>query len=898
MRRKLTIAVVVFTVLGFILGAVAMFAPRLVQTRIEAELKTKLEARGIQADWDGFRAPGGRSFEIANVRISAPRYGLQFSSDLVVVGVSLESIWSGEVTLTEVRVEPTTIDIDVEAMLQHAADPDDPSDDTAAGTSRTDQMIRHMLENPPVVELTKTTVLVRRGDDKLLQISSPVVSVEKNWGDFVIDFEGEAQLLAQELPELARRPIPWKVHGELVPGKGSFEYSVTAPTEGGPLVRIDVPELLGLEIGRVWGQGTVADRTAAVNIDGIDLVIGPGEVAALHAKAPKVSVSRQKSGRPRIAVHEPSVYVAPKRRRVIMEALKQLSGSPAKVSGAKATGGRGPASSGMFTRIARIAGRTDFVLDGLSIGVHLEDDAGDLQTLTLLQRLDTTIRDGLMRASGATAGGRFFAEAEVLPGQSSPHYLVVRVEDVHLDKVPGLSRERTTLPSRGTSGRVGGVLNMSLALTMPPQGMDGPLGQPAGVGEFSMDLANGRFDLTGLSEEPIENVDVSTSFGFTFEPQIGLISLVDGDATYGPLHLAMTGRVEDFPFDTQVVVSWEMDETECQALATAIPKALLGPYSKVQLEGTITPKGWVRLPLYRPLGMRSKFEDYEDMCQTTALNADPSAWPEIVVLDRAPTGKHKSVLPIPNRPASRHDDVYWLNRPFKKRVTEGLSDPENVEVWVGPGTPDYVPLEQMPSYVGAIMYLSEQIDFYVDGPLSESLIKKALRLNMSKGRFVYGGSTVTQQLVKNLFLTRDKTFARKFQEAFIAWRIDDAISKDRVLELYLNCIEFAPDVYGVGPAAQHYFQKDARKLSIAEAVFLAMLKPSPWYGQALKQRKSTPSGAYWVDRVKELVARLVEHKFITKAEAEAAKPYDLKWDSDGNYDDPNTFTIPLLDWNR
>lgn len=897
MRRKLTIAAVVLALLGVLIGVAVMFGPRLVQDKIEAELKAKLDARGIKADWGEFEAHGGRSFRLTNMHVQAPAYGLDFKSDLVEVGVSLQSVWSGEITLTEVNVSPTTVEIDLDAMLLRE-DEEGESQPSAAGDggeSRVDQMIRHMLENPPAVELTDTNVLVRKGDQHLLRVSSPLVSVEESWGDFVIDFEGEAQLLAEQLPELARAPIPWKVHGKLVPDEGSFEYSVTAPQENTPLVRIDVPELLGLEVGRVWGAGTVAERTAALNVDGIELVLGPGEVAAVLARAPKASISRQTNGRPRVDVHKPSVYVAPKQRRVIMQALSKLRGGSEEASEQKEAPRR--KSRGVFSRIARLASQTDFVLEALSVGIHLEDDAGDLQTLTLLERLDTRIRDGLMRTTGTTAGGKFFAEAEVLPGQSWPHYLVARIEDVQLEKIPGLSTERTSLPSRGTSGRVGGVLNMNLALTMPSQGMDGPLGQSAGVGEFSVDLRGGRFDLTGVSEEPIEGVDGSAEFAFTFEPQISLITLVSGDATYGPMHVTMAGKVTDFPLDTTVIFDWQMDEIECQAIFDSIPKALLGPYSNVVLEGSLAPKGWVKFPIYSPKGMRSKFEDYEDLCETKALNAKREAWPDIEVLPRAPTGPHKYVSKIPRRPANRHDDVYWLDRPFKKRVIEGVSDPENVEVYVGPGLSTYVPLEQLPGYVYGVMYLSEQIDFFVDGPVSESLVKKALRLNLRKGRFVYGGSTVTQQLVKNLFLTRDKTFARKIQEAFIAWRIDDAITKERVLELYLNCIEFAPDVYGIGPAAWHYFEKDARDLTAAEAVFLAMLKPSPWYGEKLVQRGRTPSQSYWVDRVDQLFDRLVEHEYLTKAQAKAEKPYTLEWDDEGRYKDRNqAIKIPLLDW--
>ena len=110
------------------------------------------------------------------------------------------------------------------------------------------------------------------------------------------------------------------------------------------------------------------------------------------------------------------------------------------------------------------------------------------------------------------------------------------------------------------------------------------------------------------------------------------------------------------------------------------------------------------------------------------------------------------------------------------------------------------------------------------------LIQRAVRLDITHGRYVYGGSTITQQLVKNLLLDRRKTLLRKFHELLLADRIHQQVSKDRTLELYLNVIEFGPQVFGIGHAARYYFQKPPSDLSIHEAIFLAMLKPSPSLG--------------------------------------------------------------------
>jgi membrane peptidoglycan carboxypeptidase len=83
------------------------------------------------------------------------------------------------------------------------------------------------------------------------------------------------------------------------------------------------------------------------------------------------------------------------------------------------------------------------------------------------------------------------------------------------------------------------------------------------------------------------------------------------------------------------------------------------------------------------------------------------------------------------------------------------------------------------------------------------------------------------QTVKNLFLARDKTISRKLQEMFLAWHLERTISKERILEIYLNMVEFGPGLYGIGRASQKFFSKDPRDLTLKEAIYLASLLPAP-----------------------------------------------------------------------
>ena len=99
--------------------------------------------------------------------------------------------------------------------------------------------------------------------------------------------------------------------------------------------------------------------------------------------------------------------------------------------------------------------------------------------------------------------------------------------------------------------------------------------------------------------------------------------------------------------------------------------------------------------------------------------------------------------------------------------------------------------------------------------------------NLENGRFVRGGSTVTMQAARNLFLNRKKNLARKLEELLLAWLLDDEFEKDELMALYLNVVEFGPNLFGIGDAAEHYFQKKPLELSPGEIGWLVRLLPSP-----------------------------------------------------------------------
>ncbi len=151
-------------------------------------------------------------------------------------------------------------------------------------------------------------------------------------------------------------------------------------------------------------------------------------------------------------------------------------------------------------------------------------------------------------------------------------------------------------------------------------------------------------------------------------------------------------------------------------------------------------------------------------------------------------------------------------------------------ITLGRGAPSWVRLEDLPPYFIDALLVAEDINFYRHHGIDTAGIGEALQANLRAGKTVRGGSTITQQLAKNLFLSRERTLARKFQEAVLAWQLEERLGKDTILEYYVNIIEWGPGIYGVERAARRYFDETASDLSLREAVFLCSIIPSPLRG--------------------------------------------------------------------
>lgn len=181
-----------------------------------------------------------------------------------------------------------------------------------------------------------------------------------------------------------------------------------------------------------------------------------------------------------------------------------------------------------------------------------------------------------------------------------------------------------------------------------------------------------------------------------------------------------------------------------------------------------------------------------------------------------------------------------------------------------------VALNNLPKHVSQSVIASEDKDFYAHPGFSIPAIIRAFLTNLTTKDHLYGGSTITQQLVKNALLNSNKTYMRKFQEIILAQEIERRYSKDEILEMYLNFVYFGENSFGIENAALTYFGKHARELTVAQSAFLTGLLPSP---ATLSPFSGDIKEAKYHQQI--VLKKMYEQKYITEQQYEQAKKEKL-----------------------
>ncbi|HET6490241.1 MAG TPA: monofunctional biosynthetic peptidoglycan transglycosylase [Syntrophales bacterium] len=184
---------------------------------------------------------------------------------------------------------------------------------------------------------------------------------------------------------------------------------------------------------------------------------------------------------------------------------------------------------------------------------------------------------------------------------------------------------------------------------------------------------------------------------------------------------------------------------------------------------------------------------------------------------------------------------------------KGLKNKKIYQVWV--------PLSQISPYMVKAVLIAEDDKFYSHEGFDFEAMQKAIEKDIKLGKFKYGGSTISQQLAKNLFLSPSKNPLRKAKEVILTWRIENNLSKRRILEIYLNVAEWGDGIFGIEAASRHYYGKSAAELTPMEAARLAVVLPNPL--------KLNPAGtSKYVEKRAEIVYGIMVRRGIVIEEYE------------------------------
>jgi len=177
----------------------------------------------------------------------------------------------------------------------------------------------------------------------------------------------------------------------------------------------------------------------------------------------------------------------------------------------------------------------------------------------------------------------------------------------------------------------------------------------------------------------------------------------------------------------------------------------------------------------------------------------------------------------------------------------------------------WVRFDAVPKLLKDTVRISEDAAFYQHNGIDYYELKEAIKKNLKKGKKARGGSTITQQLAKNIFLSTRKSYYRKIKEFFIAKKLENHLSKNRIFHLYLNVIEWGKGIFGVRAAAEYYFNKPVGSLNLVEIIRLVSVIPKPL--------KVTPlsDSRYLKWRANLLLDRLKKYGYITIPQYQKAK---------------------------
>lgn len=410
-------------------------------------------------------------------------------------------------------------------------------------------------------------------------------------------------------------------------------------------------------------------------------------------------------------------------------------------------------------------------------------------------------------------------------------------------------------------------------------------------------------------------------------PTKGKLVFTRGKATFGKINAnvlpAFYGIDINKPLPARFDLAITMPQIPVQRALESIPAALLGELVNAKLGGLVKLNFQLEVPMYDASEMIWRGEpDFKDvsiqrMPNSMDVRKLTRSFRHTIEDDRVNFKRRVMIEPMSLIPAQwlmdnaglsladvdehwrrggwfeggEHDDdtaQYWMTRAAATEAAKkpwGEDSSEVARRWRAPsraktnkrqmsaspyGPYVYVPLQHISPWLVRAILTTEDNSFFKHDGFNRHALKQSIERNIAAGDYVRGASTISMQLIKNIFLTRKKVMARKLQEAILVYLMESVVRvpKGRLMELYLNVIEFAPGVFGIHDAAVHYFGKRPSDLTLAECAWLVTIVPGPkkyhyhWY-------RGQISDGYW-NRIKRYIKIIRNRERATEEEYQEA----------------------------
>jgi hypothetical protein len=320
----------------------------------------------------------------------------------------------------------------------------------------------------------------------------------------------------------------------------------------------------------------------------------------------------------------------------------------------------------------------------------------------------------------------------------------------------------------------------------------------------------------------VVNADlIGWSVRANWTPEQKLLRVPEGRVELGQIKALLTGELQLDPGNPGAKLNLEIPLVSCQNLFDSVPSSLLPTLRGARLGGTFSLSAALDVQVVALKDMKFNWSIKND-CRISAVPADIT----------------------PER----------FRQPFQYQIIDAAGLPLVRES--GPMSRDWVPFDQISPYLESAAIICEDSRFYSHHGIDEKAIELAFVANVQAGRFVRGASTISMQLAKNLYLGHEKTLSRKLQEAVLTLLLEQQLTKQQILELYFNVIEFGPDIWGIRAAADYYFGIEPKDLSLGQALYLASILPNPHDPHAQGDGTLTPKWAAYMQKLMHIAHKI------------------------------------------